>query len=217
MLERIFNPENWFFRLTGHFVDVVLLSLFWLLCSLPLFTLGPASAALYDTVVKTIRTRQENTPYRHFFQVFRREFKVGCLATVFVLLAGVWLYLLYHILYAGTIRGRAFAALYYAFLALLLLLLGALSYLFPVLSRFTFQTGGLFAACAKLAIAHLPTTVCLGVVTAAAAWACLRYWWPVLFLPALVVLLCAQSLEKIFLPHMGQENSGPDEPDQGSV
>ena len=39
-------------------------------------TLGPASAALYDTVVKTFRTKEETTPYRRFLQVFRRELRV---------------------------------------------------------------------------------------------------------------------------------------------
>ena len=31
----IFNPENGFWRVTGKIVDAALLSLFWIVCSLP--------------------------------------------------------------------------------------------------------------------------------------------------------------------------------------
>ena len=46
----IFNPENSIWRVTGKLVDLMILSVFWLACSLPVVTLGPASAALYHTI-----------------------------------------------------------------------------------------------------------------------------------------------------------------------
>ena len=46
MAAGIFNPENDFWRLIEKLVDLFLLSVFWLVCSLPVFTLGPATAAL---------------------------------------------------------------------------------------------------------------------------------------------------------------------------
>ena len=55
MAKGIFNPENDLWRITGKLVDLFLLSVFWLVCSIPLFTLGPATAALYHTVVRCIR------------------------------------------------------------------------------------------------------------------------------------------------------------------
>lgn len=55
MAAGIFNPENDFWRLIEKLVDLFLLSVFWLVCSLPVFTLGPATAALYRTVVRCIR------------------------------------------------------------------------------------------------------------------------------------------------------------------
>lgn len=99
MFGRIFSPDNWFFRSTGKLVDIVLLSLLWLVMSLPLVTVGPASAALYDTVVKTLRNQEENTPYKRFFRVFRREFKVGAITSLVLLAAGFGLYCLYLLLF----------------------------------------------------------------------------------------------------------------------
>ena len=202
MFGRIFAPDNWFFRSTGKLVDIVLLSLLWLAVSLPLVTIGPASAALYDTVVRTLRNQEENTPYKRFFRVFRREFKVGALASVVLLAVGFGLYCLYLLLLLMATGGGTGYLLYVAFLVILLLAAGFVSYLFPVLSRFTFGVGGLFVTCGKLSLAHLPVTACLAVVTAAGAWACLRYWWPVIFVPAAAALLSAQLLERIFQPYM---------------
>ena len=67
---RIFNPDNGFFRITGKAVDIILLSLLWTACCLPVFTIGPSSAALYYTVEKCL-LRGEGQPYRAFFHSFR--------------------------------------------------------------------------------------------------------------------------------------------------
>ena len=142
MFGRIFSPDNWFFRSTGKLVDIVLLSLLWLVVSLPLVTVGPASAALYDTVVKTLRNQEENTPYKRFFRVFRREFKVGALTSLVVLAAGFGLYCLYLLLFLAATGGGMGYLLYVAFLVVLLLLVGIAGYLFPVLSRLPLGSGG---------------------------------------------------------------------------
>lgn len=57
----IFNPENSIWRVTGKLVDLMILSVFWLACSLPVVTLGPASVALYHTVVQCIRGNRRDS------------------------------------------------------------------------------------------------------------------------------------------------------------
>ena len=39
----IFNPENGFYRVTEKLVDLVLLSVFWLFCCIPVVTIGPST------------------------------------------------------------------------------------------------------------------------------------------------------------------------------
>ncbi len=135
MLGRIFHPENRFFQITARLVDLVLLSLLWLAASLPLVTLGPASAALYDTVVKTFRTKEETTPYRRFLQVFRRELRVGIPASLIVLAIGFLMYCLYVFFLLSAPASPMWYTLFFTFLVVVLLLIGIVSYLFPVLSR----------------------------------------------------------------------------------
>ena len=107
--------------------------------------------------------------------------------------------------------GKAGVVLYYAYLLLLLLPIGMISYLFPVLSRFTFGAGGLIGTCWKLALNHLPSTLLLGLLTAAAAWACLSFWIPVLVLPAVAALLASLPLERIFRPYLELPGGGETE------
>gem|GEM_PF-3196438 len=168
MFGRIFNPENAFFRTADKLADLVMLSLMWALCSIPLVTLGPATAALYDAAVKILRRGEAGNIYQRFFHSFRLNFKVGALTSLAVLAAAVLLYGLGNFLYRLALTGKAGVVLYYAYLLLLLLPIGMISYLFPVLSRFTFGAGGLIGTCWKLALNHLPSTLLLGLLTAAA-------------------------------------------------
>ena len=154
MAAGIFNPENDFWRLIEKLVDLFLLSVFWLVCSLPVFTLGPATAALYRTVARCIRG-SERKSWSLFFRTFRENFKVGALTTLVVVAVGAVLFVLYTLLYQTASLNRAGYILFMAYYVFLLLPLGLLCYLFPVLSQFEFGVGGLLSNCAKLAIAHL--------------------------------------------------------------
>ena len=129
MFGRIFNPENAFFRTADKLADLVMLSLMWALCSIPLVTLGPATAALYDAAVKILRRGEAGNIYQRFFHSFRLNFKVGALTSLAVLAAAVLLYGLGNFLYRLALTGKAGVVLYYAYLLLLLLPIGMISYL----------------------------------------------------------------------------------------
>ena len=62
----------------GKLTDVLALSLLWTFLSLPLFTLGAATTALYDSVAHCVRGG-EAPPYARFFRAFKAEFKLSAL------------------------------------------------------------------------------------------------------------------------------------------
>ena len=53
-MDKIFNYDNKFFRILNKLVDMVILSVCWMVACIPVFTFGAASAALYDTARKAI-------------------------------------------------------------------------------------------------------------------------------------------------------------------
>ena len=66
-MEQIFNPDNFFWRWFGKLADFFLLSCLWLLCCVPIVTIGASSIALYDTVAHCVRGPDDDT-YRRFFR-----------------------------------------------------------------------------------------------------------------------------------------------------
>ena len=209
----IFDPDNWFYRSTEKLVDLVFLSVFWLACCLPVVTIGPATAALYNAAVRCIRGDERNS-WGVFLRTLRSELKVGVLTTLAVLPAAVLLAFLQGLLYQ-TVSTAQGALLYMAYQVFLLLPLGMVSYLFPVLSRFTFRTGGLLLNSAKLAVAHLPSTAALGLLLGLAIWVCSFLPLLAVVLPAVLALVQSLFLERIFRPYIlaqrGEEPEGPEE------
>lgn len=143
------------------------------------------------------------------FRTFRNNIKVGVLTTLVILPVAVVLVFIQGLLYRTAVEQVGYV-LYIAYQVFLLLPVGAACYLFPVLSRFTFQTGGLLVNCLKLAVAHLPTTVLLGVILSLAVWACSILPPLMAVLPMVVAWLQVPLLERIFRPYI-QEQRGESE------
>ena len=205
----IFNPENGLYRSMEKLVDLFLLSVFWMFCCIPVVTIGPSTAALYNTVTRCIRGSERNS-WAMFFRTFRENLKVGILSTLAILPAAVILIFLQGLLYQTAVNQAGYV-LYVAYQIFLLLPLGMLCYVFPVLSRFTFQTGGLLLNCSKLAIAHLPATILMGLLLALAVWVCSFLPLLLVVLPALLALIHSFPLERIFRPYIQAQQAEPPE------
>lgn len=209
-----FNPENGLFRYTEKLVDLFFLSVFWVFCSLPVFTLGPATAALYNTVRRTIRGSERNG-WVMFFRTFAANFKVGALTTLVALPVGFLLLVLHELLYRTASISATGVLVYAAYCVFLLLPIGVGCYLFPVLSRFTFGVGGLISTCAKLAVAHLPSTVAAAVVLCLTVSLCSILPVAIFVLPAVVALIHSLLFERIFRPYiraqLGEDDGGAEE------
>lgn len=85
------------------------LNLLWFLCSLPVFTIGASTAALYDVTLKIVRGDDTALTAR-FFKAFRENFRQATVLWLILLALGVLLaadgYILYH-LYKSTTGGMS--------------------------------------------------------------------------------------------------------------
>lgn len=206
-----FNPEKGIWAWLSTLVDVCGLSLLWLLLCLPLVTAGPATAALYYTVVKHVRGR-ESGAFRAYLRSFRDNLKTGLKADLIVLPAVVLLLLLHHITrWYGTRDGGALYILYVAQYIFLMLPAGMLCWLFPLLGRFDYKVGGLFRTAFQLTIAHLPSTVVIVLLTVQSAVFCIERWWPVLFMPSAAMLLVSLFTERVFQKYAPELAPGEEE------
>ena len=71
---RLFDPENKFWLFLGKVTDTALMSLLWVLTSLPLVTIGASTAAFYSHTLKQV-TDQEGSLVKSYFSAFRTHFK----------------------------------------------------------------------------------------------------------------------------------------------
>lgn len=196
-----FNPEKGIWAWLSTLVDICGLSILWVFLCLPVVTAGPATAALYYTVVKCVR-RRESGAFGHYFRSFQANFRVGLLAGLIVIPLALLLLGGHSIVrWYGTRLGGGAYVLYVAYYFALILPAGVLCWLFPLLGRFDHNVPSLFRTALQLSIAHLPSTVVVVLLTAQTAVFCLEHWWPVLFMPTLAMLLASLFFERIFLKH----------------
>ena len=196
MGRKLFHSESLLWKPFGFLGELVMLSLLWAVCSIPLVTVGPATAALYDAVVHNMR-RKENDLFSRFFHTFRAELKTGLLSTLlWAALIGLPLFLHPRVLAAA--GAGATRPLDIALVLLLFFLSAILCWVFPTLSRFTFGFVGLNRTAAQLALGNILRSVVLVALTALGVALSWLFVAPVFFMPALVTLLASYLIEPVF-------------------
>ncbi len=203
-MARFFSNENWIWKPFDYIADVVILSGMWFVCSLPIVTLGAATTALYDCCARCVRGK-DTALFSRFFRTAKRELLPAAFS---VILWSAIIALGYFLVkaYGNSVQiTDSSVVMTTAMLLLLTVVVGIACWVLPVLSRFTFSFGQLQITAVKLAIAHLPRTMLLGISTVCAGYVCIQFWFPFLFLPAVLVLLWTWLLEPVFQKYMQPE------------
>ena len=209
-----FNPEKGIWAWLSTMVDICGLSIVWIFLCLPVVTIGPATAALYYTVVKRVRGR-EGGAFGDYFRSFRDNFKTGLWTGLIAIPAALLLFFGHSVVrWYGTRVGGAAYILYVAYYFALVLPAGVLCWLFPLLGRFDYRVKDLFRTAFQLTVAHLPSTVVVVLLTAQTAVFCIERWWPVLFMPSVAMLLVSLFFERIFQKYSPELAPAEEQPDQ---
>lgn len=169
-MNRLFDPENRFWQFLSKITDVACLSFLWFLTSLPLVTIGAATAAFYDFTMRQAQNI-EGTVWRYYFRAFRRCWKRGTVLFLGLLagtaffaadLLGAWNFFL--------LRGGVVGILLLGVVGCLTLaFLGGAFYLYPLLVVYDLPWKELVLNGLFLAIGNLHVTVTLVVALLAAA------------------------------------------------
>lgn len=206
MFRNLFNPDNALMLTMAQVTDCIFLSLFWLLGCFPVVTMGASFAALYDAAYRTFRQGEKNS-WQRFWKVFRENWKTGIVPTIVFLVLCAVLVKGMIALWNAAVYGMISWALFSAGAVVGVLALGILSVLFPMLSRFENSPAALLKNTALIALANMPRTLVLGFVNAVSLLLCVRYVFPLFFLPALAALISTLLIEPMFKPYMPNENA----------
>lgn len=201
MLRNLFKPDSGLMITMTQLTDTIFLSLFWILGCFPVVTIGSACAALYDATFHGFRKGEKHC-WQRFWRVYRDNWKAGLVPTILFLILLSLLIKGLILVWNGAAMGRISWMLFSAAAFVEILLLGILSLLFPLLSRFENSLGMLLKNTVFLGLANLPRTLILGMLHGASIFLCVRFVFPIFFLPALTALVSSLVVEPIFRPFM---------------
>lgn len=197
MKNSLFNPENWIWQPFGKVADFLILSALWIFSSIPIITIGSAFTALYDCSARCVKNGDKGMLSR-YFRTYKRELLPSALSLLIwaVIIGGAYTLIRK---FTATAEPTTFhMVIAYASVCLLVLLVGIAAWVFPLLSRFTFDVAGLNITAFRLAIANLPRTIALGVLLSFTIWICLRLWIPLMAAPGIYGFISAYIIEPVF-------------------
>ena len=134
----------------------MILNILWLVCSLPLVTMGASTAALYYATLKMARN-EDSYPVRMFLHSLKQNLRQGICLTLIFFALGVLLFVDIRVcLSMDSQIGQLLTAVFFLLTCLFAM---TLSYAFPVLAQFENSLKAILKNSLLMSICHLPYTV----------------------------------------------------------
>ncbi len=206
----LFNYDGVLVQTCNKIADGICLSTLWLITSLPIFTIGASTTALYYSVNKSIR-RSEGGVWNTFWHGFRVNFRQS---------TGLWLILLllYALLsaccysaYLMCASGNLPKEMLWASLIVTALVTVWASFLFPYLARFQNSNRSILKNCVFIAIMHFPVGLLHLVLLLASIAAVVFFPLSILCAPGAYMVLSCYTLETVFRRYMTEEDRAKEE------
>ena len=126
----IFNSDGWFSRFFGTLGDIIIVNILFILCSIPIVTMGASMSAMYFTLLKKQRTGENGGVVKLFF----KGFKQSTISWLLFLLISFIFTLDFNLFGKGGPQENKL--MYYTSVVLMILTCFIAIYLFPVISAF---------------------------------------------------------------------------------
>lgn len=157
-MHALFSLDSPFNRFMTLVFDLVLINVLWMITSIPLFTLGASTTALYTVMLKRVRNN-EGYVIRGFFKAFRENFRQSVpLALLFLLIAVVIVLDFLIVTRWESALGPVMQGLCYVCAAALA---AVFSYVWPLMAKFINTNRNTLKNALILSVAKLPLTVLL--------------------------------------------------------
>lgn len=204
-MRRLLDINNPIMRFLTNVFDLLALSILWAVFSLPVITMGAASAALYSAVYHHVR-KGEDYLWNSFFSAFKENFRRSTLTWLVALAILAFLGGDALLLRSLILRGYSFGWFYGVSLALLVLALTWTVYLAAYAARFNGTVKEVLRFSFMLFRAHPVKMLCVLVLVMGGMALVLTLPATVVFIPATVYWGATFPIEWTFLKHMRPED-----------
>lgn len=203
--------DNVVVRALSKLGDMICLNVMWLICCIPIVTIGAATTALYTVMLKLVKN-EEGYVFRGFLKAFKTNFKQSTVIWLIILILGIVWTVDFRV--AGLMPGTAGIVLSAIFLVLGFILLSVMLYIFPLTARYENSIKATFKNALILTVAKLPYTLAMVVIVVVAVVVSLWSTVTIVFaLPiwliiggALIAWANSYILRKVFVIFEGDES-----------
>lgn len=154
--------ENPIVQVISRITDFIILNLMWILCSIPIITIGASTTALYTVMLKIVKN-EEGYIVKGFFKAFRENFKQSTLMWLIFLAVGFVLMIDFSALRLMPVQAASFMQI--LFLIMACLIICTMVYAFALQARFVNTVKNTLKNAVILVFAKLPYTVLILIVT----------------------------------------------------
>lgn len=129
---KFFSVDSPLYRFLNRALDVLKLNFLWLLCSLPIFTVGASTVAAMSVALK-LADDEEGYIGKAFFAAFKENFKQGTLMGLITIIAVYAVYMDFQLFEA--VEGNPLFLLIIGIVSVFLVIIATI-YTFPLLARY---------------------------------------------------------------------------------
>lgn len=141
------------FRFFSTASELVILNLLWLICCIPLVTVGAATTALYTVIIRMVKN-EDSYLVKGFFTALKENFiQATC---IWLILAGAVAVLYFDFYFSSHAPVEGAAVLFIPFVLIAVLVAFAALYAFPMQAVFVNRVGRTLKNSLLMALAHLP-------------------------------------------------------------
>lgn len=152
-----FSTEGPLYKFMMQFMDLLILNFMWLLCSIPLVTIGASTAAASAVAMKMARN-EEGYIAKQFLKEFKRNWKQGTILWLLFLVACYALYLDFQIL--GASDNPSYLVIFMT-IGLIFLMVLCFTYSFALIARYENTIYNTIQNSIKIVTRHFGRTIAL--------------------------------------------------------
>jgi len=166
-LSKIFDIDSKLIVFLTKIGQLIIINVLWVICCLPVITVGAATSAMYYSTVKTIR-KDRSYPAKEFFEAFKRNIGKATVLSSGALILFLLIFVNRKIVTSDISLKNDWLEMIYNLL--IVILISVIMYLFPVLSRFRLKLNKIIGLSFVMAVRFLPITIVLTTVTVFVVW-----------------------------------------------
>ena len=161
----MYQEQHIIIRILTHIFDFILLNILWLLTSIPIVTLGAATAALYSVMISVVE-KKEGYIIKDYWKAFCRNFKQSTVVWILLLFLGACLW--FDLTLIGVVPGLFRQIGTVVLGAVLIFYFMECIFVFPLIAKFENSTGNMIKNALLIPVSRLPYALMILFMTGAA-------------------------------------------------